>query len=91
MKTIATLIATIALTHQFGLGCGRPSPVELKPIFTGTNLAGWRVPDPNPFWRVEDGVLIGENDEQAQRPYSPHGAGLYELRGRTRSALVRRD
>jgi hypothetical protein len=37
----------------------------LKPIFTGTNLAGWRVPNPNPFWKiVENGVLIGENNEQ---------------------------
>lgn len=37
---------------------------ELKPIFNGTNLAGWRAPDSNPFWRVENGVLIGENNEK---------------------------
>ena len=37
---------------------------ELKTIFNGTNLAGWKAPDPNPFWRVESGVLIGENDEK---------------------------
>ena len=36
---------------------------ELKPIFTGTNLAGWKVPEPNPFWKAMDGVLIGENNE----------------------------
>jgi hypothetical protein len=35
---------------------------ELAPIFNGKDLTGWQVPDPNPFWRVEDGVLIGEND-----------------------------
>lgn len=63
MKTIATLLATIALTVQF-VSAAEPAVVELKPIFTGTNLAGWRVPTPNPFWRVENGVLIGENDEQ---------------------------
>lgn len=36
----------------------------LKPVFNGKDLTGWTVPDPNPFWRVEDGVLIGENDEK---------------------------
>jgi hypothetical protein len=35
---------------------------NLKPIFNGKDLTGWQVPDPNPFWRVVDGVLIGEND-----------------------------
>lgn len=35
---------------------------DLKPIFNGKDLAGWQAPDPNPFWRVVDGVLIGEND-----------------------------
>ena len=37
---------------------------ELQPIFTGTNLAGWKVPEPNPFWKVVDGVMIGENNEK---------------------------
>lgn len=37
---------------------------ELQPIFTGTNLAGWKVPEPNPFWTIVDGVLIGENNEK---------------------------
>ena len=63
MKTIATLLATIALTAQFA-SAAAPGTVELKSIFTGTNLAGWRAPNPNPFWRVENGVLIGENNEQ---------------------------
>ncbi|HLH53675.1 MAG TPA: DUF1080 domain-containing protein [Verrucomicrobiae bacterium] len=34
----------------------------LAPIFNGKDLSGWQVPDPNPFWRVEDGILVGEND-----------------------------
>jgi hypothetical protein len=37
---------------------------ELKPLFNGKNLSGWRVPDPNPFWHVENGVLIGQSDEK---------------------------
>ncbi|MGH8020966.1 MAG: 3-keto-disaccharide hydrolase [Opitutaceae bacterium] len=37
---------------------------DLAPIFNGKDLAGWNAPAPNPFWRVVDGVLIGENNEQ---------------------------
>lgn len=35
-----------------------------KPVslFNGKDLTGWKAPDPNPYWRVEKGVLIGEND-----------------------------
>lgn len=36
---------------------------DLKPIFNGKDLAGWKAPEPNPFWKVVDGVLVGENDE----------------------------
>jgi hypothetical protein len=36
---------------------------DLQPIFNGKDLAGWKTPDPNPFWKVVDGVLVGENDE----------------------------
>lgn len=66
MKTIRTLIALLALTTGFAstLTAAEKTAPELKPIFTGTNLAGWKVPTPNPFWRVENGVLIGENNEQ---------------------------
>jgi Domain of Unknown Function (DUF1080) len=32
------------------------------PLFNGKDLTGWQVPNPNPFWRVVDGVFIGEND-----------------------------
>ena len=35
----------------------------LPAIFNGKDLAGWKVPEPNPFWKVVDGVLVGENDE----------------------------
>ncbi len=63
MKTALALVAGLALTLA-SLPAAEMTAVELKPIFTGTNLAGWRVPNPNPFWRVENGVLIGENNEQ---------------------------
>lgn len=37
---------------------------KLKPIFNGKDLSGWKAPTPNPFWRVENGVLIGESDDK---------------------------
>ena len=36
---------------------------ELPSIFNGKDLTGWKAPEPNPFWKVSDGVLVGENDE----------------------------
>jgi hypothetical protein len=39
------------------------SPV-MKPLFNGKDLSGWVVPSPNPFWRVENGVLVSESDEK---------------------------
>jgi Domain of Unknown Function (DUF1080) len=33
-------------------------------IFNGTDLTGWKAPNPNPFWRVENGVLVGENNPE---------------------------
>jgi hypothetical protein len=37
---------------------------KLAPIFNGRDLTGWKSTGVNPFWRVEHGVLIGENDEK---------------------------
>jgi len=53
----------LLLPSKLVLASDKPAP-EFKPIFNGTNLAGWKAPDPNPFWRVANGVLIGENDEK---------------------------
>jgi hypothetical protein len=38
-----------------------PADVPLAPIFNGRDLSGWS-PVEGRFWRVEDGVLVGEND-----------------------------
>lgn len=56
-------VASLVLGNLFAAD---KTVANLRPIFTGTNLAGWRVPDPNPFWKAVDGVLIGENDEKLQ-------------------------
>jgi Domain of Unknown Function (DUF1080) len=34
---------------------------KLEPIFNGRDLTGWQSPDREKFWRVADGVLIGES------------------------------
>jgi hypothetical protein len=38
------------------------SGYDLKPIFNGRDLTGWQSTGAEAFWRVEDGVLVGEND-----------------------------
>lgn len=64
MKTNHLLNAclVLALTGAFQLNAAEKTSIVLQPIFTGTNLAGWKAPEPNPFWKAADGVLIGEND-----------------------------
>lgn len=42
---------------------------KLDPIFNGNDLAGWRGDNVAAFWRVEDGVLIGENDSALKGNY----------------------
>ena len=65
MKTkpsIRTLALVVALALNFNPRAAGDTE-NLQPIFNGKDLAGWKSPDPNPFWRVIDGVLVGENDE----------------------------
>lgn len=42
---------------------------RLEPIFNGRDLTGWASKDMGKFWRVEDGVLIGENDARMSGNY----------------------
>ena len=45
----------------WGVAC-LGSAQEWTPLFNGRDLSGWKVPEPNPFWRVVDGVLVGQSD-----------------------------
>lgn len=58
MRRIAVSVLLVALASP-----AQASEPELRPIFNGRDLAGWKTSDTFGFWRVEDGVLIGENDE----------------------------
>lgn len=41
----------------------------LVPIFNGRDLTGWSSPDREKFWRVENGVLIGESTGDLKENY----------------------
>ncbi|MFM8734734.1 MAG: DUF1080 domain-containing protein [Pirellulales bacterium] len=58
-RTRRLMMALVSLLLAAGPAMAE-SPA-LAPIFNGRDLAGWRVPA-GTFWRVEDGVLVGEND-----------------------------
>lgn len=42
---------------------------KLAPLFNGKDLAGWKAGDSKEFWRVENGVLIGENNAAKKGNY----------------------
>jgi len=56
LASLLTPVLTVAFVSQTRAD-------DLSPIFNGKDLTGWKAPNPNPFWKVADGVLIGENDE----------------------------
>lgn len=64
MKTIQLLTRPWILTLMLTLSALAQDKADLQPIFNGKDLKGWKAPEPNPFWKVVDGVLIGENDEK---------------------------
>mgnify|MGYP006275013111 CR=1 FL=1 len=69
MQRFRSRVASLALLVA---GCGfAPAPAAdidpaLVPIFNGTSLAGWEgKPE---FWRVEDGVIVGETTPEKPTP-----------------------
>ena len=63
LSRLASTTATAIVMTLAALACRAEPPADLplEPIFNGRDLAGW-TPAEGTFWRVEDGVLIGEND-----------------------------
>jgi len=63
MKTVATCV--VAMTFLLAAVCRAdeaPADVKMQPLFNGKDLTGFKVPSPNPWWKVEDGVLVGQSD-----------------------------
>ena len=59
------LVYTLALAFILALNCNAHAAGEadnLTPIFNGKDLTGWKVPEPNPFWKVAGGIIVGENN-----------------------------
>lgn len=70
IRSLARLnaVITIALALISLTPCRAEAPAvdhQLEPIFNGQDLAGW-TPSAGGFWRVEHGVLVGENDALLQ-------------------------
>ncbi len=63
---IAPLVFAITLTAV--LSC-RGEESKFQPLFNGKDLANFKSADAKPFWRVENGVLIGENDAAKKGHY----------------------
>lgn len=63
---ITKLVSPLALAATLALNVtvrAANDPVPLPAIFNGKDFTGWKVPEPNPFWKVVDGVIVGENNE----------------------------
>ncbi len=48
-------------------------------LFNGKDFTGWTVPAPNPSWRVEHGVLVGESDEKLKMKVEFQNLRIAEL------------
>ncbi|HEY3839450.1 MAG TPA: DUF1080 domain-containing protein [Bryobacteraceae bacterium] len=56
----------LSLVAAFGCLAAEP---ELVPLFNGKDLTNFKTEGSTEFWRVEDGVLIGENDAAKKGNY----------------------
>jgi hypothetical protein len=61
-----TLALFLSLTAAFSSVAAKP---QLQPIFNGKDLTGFTGEDAARFWRVENGVLVGENDAAKKGHY----------------------
>lgn len=63
-KLLLHALGILALVNSL-----RAAEPALQPIFNGRDLTGWQSPEAEKFWRVEDGVLIGESIAGLQESY----------------------
>ncbi len=64
------LVGGLFVTAFFAGTAARAKPgARLTPIFNGHDLTGWTAKDMNRFWRVENGVLVGESDGKLAESY----------------------
>jgi hypothetical protein len=59
LKRNCILLATLAFLMMAWAG-----ELDLKPLFNGSDFSGWHEPENNIWWTIEDGVLVGKNDQE---------------------------
>lgn len=62
----AALAATLLITSNVASSAAEP---VLKPLFNGKDLTNFQAEGTKPYWRIENGVLIGENDAALKGHY----------------------
>ena len=62
----AALAATLLVTSTAAYSADEP---VLKPLFNGKDLTNFQAEGTKPYWRIENGVLIGENDAALKGHY----------------------
>lgn len=67
MKPLTVALA-FALNLAAALGSSAAEP-RFTPLFNGRDLANFKAEDSKGFWRVENGILIGENDAAKKGNY----------------------
>ena len=63
------LLALLSLLLALPVFAADPATPQFVPIFNGKDLTGWMDAVNNPFWRVENGILVGENDAAKKGNY----------------------
>lgn len=63
-----SLALTLILSLTALLDCPAAEP-KFEPLFNGKDLTNFKAEESKAFWRVEDGVLIGENDAAKKGNY----------------------
>jgi hypothetical protein len=87
MKTARTSARLAIFMALMLVGFVAPAKAEsdlpLSPIFNGRDLSGWQNAESNPFWRADDGVLVGESDGKLSENYllteKPYGDFVLEF------------
>ena len=64
LHAIAACVVSVAVAPWVAVVRAEvPSTTDLPAIFNGTDLGGWKVVG-EPYWKVVDGVIVGENEAE---------------------------
>jgi hypothetical protein len=74
MKINIHFVPSAAFLLAVALYCGPAAggysaEPNFTPLFNGKDLSNFKAEDSKGFWRIEDGILIGENDEALKGNY----------------------